>query len=110
MCKKLMYKILYNKKLDWLKRDKDWKWDKIDWIFSSIILVTFLLPSWFGEKYVVLFMLTMGTGVGLGAIRHIKTMPGDIESNLMRRNICISVIFFVGVFLIFFTGIFLRYI
>ena len=104
-----MYKILYNEKLDWLKREKDWKWDKIDWIINSILLITFLLPNWFGGKYVLLFILVMAIGTGLGAIRHIKTVPGDIESKLMGRGICVSGIFFIGILAIFFTGLFLRY-
>jgi len=109
LCKRLQYSVLYNKKLDWLKREKEWKWDKIDWIVSSILLITFLLPQWFGAKYVAFFMLAMGIASLLGAIRHIKTVPGDIESKLMGGSICISVIFMMGVLSIFVIGLFLRY-
>jgi len=105
----LQYSVLYNEKLDWLKREKEWKWDKIDWVMSSILLITFLLPNLFGAKYIVLFMLTMGIASAVGAIRHIKIVPGDIESKLMGGGICISVIFFIGVLAIFFTGLFFRY-
>jgi hypothetical protein len=110
LCKRLQYSVLYNEKLDWLKREKEWKWDKIDWIVNAILLIIFLLPNWLGAKYVVLFMLTMGIASVLGAIRHIKTMPGDIESKLMGGGMCMSMIFIIGVLAIFFTGLFLRYI
>ena len=109
LCKKLQYSVLYNEKLDWLKREKEWKWDEIDWFVNGILLITFLLPNWLGAKYVALFMLTMGIASGLGAIRHIKTMPGDIESKLMGGGICISAIFMMGVLAIFFIGLFVRY-
>ena len=29
LCKKIQYSILNNKKLDWLKREKEWRLDRI---------------------------------------------------------------------------------
>ena len=100
LCKKLQYWILHNKKLDWLKREKDWKLDRIDGIFWVAFLSTFLLAYLFGEVFAFLAILVVYLGGFIGQIRNIKGAPGDIESRLMSPMICIGMIFFSASFVI----------
>ena len=93
-CKKIQYWILYNKKLDWLKKEKDWKLDRIDGIFWVAFLSAFLLAYLFGEFFVFLGIFVVYLGGLMGHIRHIKSIPADIESSLMSPMICIGMIFF----------------
>ena len=104
LCKKIQYWILHNKKLDWLKREKDWKLDRIDGIFWVAFLSTFLLAYLFGEVFVFLGILVVYLGGLMGHIRHIKSIPADIESSLMSPMICIGMIFF-SVLLIIAIGV-----
>ena len=94
LCKKIQYSILNNKKLDWLKREKEWKPDRIDGIFWVAFLSTFLLAYLFGEVFVFLGILVVYLGGLMGHIRHIKSIPADIESSLMSPMICIGMVFF----------------
>jgi len=94
LCKKLQYKILNNKKLDWLKREKEWKLDRVDGIFWVAFLSTFLLAYLFGEFFAFLGIFIVYLGGFIGHIRHIKSIPGDIESRLMSPLTCIGMIFF----------------
>ena len=94
LCKKIQYLILNNKKLDWLKREKDWKLDRINGIFWVAFLSAFLLAYLFGEVFVFLGILVVYLGGLMGHIRHIKSIPADIESSLMSPMICIGMVFF----------------
>ena len=100
LCKEIQYLILHNKKLDWLKREKEWKLDRIDGIFWVVFLSTFLLAYLFGEFFVFLGMFVVYLGGIIGHVRHIKSIPGDIESSLMSPMICIGMIFFSTSFVI----------
>lgn len=93
MCKKFMYKILNDERLDWLKREKDWKHDKIDlYIFLPMITV-FLMTINFGEVFFLPMMAMFIFGSFIGQIRHIKSTPGDIESKLMNPMLCFGFVF-----------------
>jgi len=93
LCKKLQYAILYNKKFDWLIRKPDWKMDRIDGYIGVLMLTLFLLVSLLGEIVVVPVMLLFYSGAIVGYIRHIKSIPGDVESKLVSPMICIGLIF-----------------
>ncbi len=100
LCKKIQYSILHNKKLDWLKREKEWKPDRVDGIFFLAFLIIFLLAYLFGEFFVFLGMFIVYLGGFIGHIRNIKSTHGDIESRLMSPMICIGMIFFSASFVI----------
>ncbi len=104
LCKKIQYSILHNKKLDWLKREKDWKLDRIDGMFWIAFLSTFLLAYLFGEVFAFLAIFVVYLGGLMGHIRHIKSIPGDVESRLMSPMICIGMVFF-SVLLIIAIGV-----
>ena len=57
LCKKLQYVILDNKKLDWLKRERSWKLDRVDAYVGIILLSIFLLTSLFGKVMVLPMMI-----------------------------------------------------
>ena len=94
LCKKLQYTILYNKKFDWLKREKDWKLDRIDGYMGMFMISLFLLIRLLGEVFVLPAMLLFYSGGIVGYIRQIKSTPGNVESRLMSNMICVGFIFF----------------
>ena len=91
-CKKLQYWIFDNPKLDWLKREKVWKFDTIDKIIAILFLIVFLLAHFF-VWIAHLFVLIVIPLWIIGTIRQIKSVPGDIESKLMSPLICVGLIF-----------------
>ena len=95
MCKELMYKILYCKKLDWLKREKDWKLDRIDFIGFGIFVILLLLVNFYGTIFLYPFLFSFIPISIIGEIRQIKNTPGDIESSLMYPLKCGRYIFLV---------------
>jgi len=102
MCKEFLYKILNYKKLDWLKREEVWKFDKIDKITGAVFLIFFSLAIFAKGVFVFLLFIIFIPLTILGEIRHIKTVPGDIESAFFRSLICIKFIFAAVVILAFF--------
>ena len=93
MCKEFLYKILNYKKLDWLKREEVWKFDKIDKITGVIFLIFFSLAIFAKGIFVFLLFIIFIPLMILGEIRHIKTVPQDIESAFLRSLIRIKFIF-----------------
>ena len=89
-----MYKILYCKKLDWLKKEKYWKPDKIDYITWIIFGALFILTNIYGKSFLPFFLLSFLPLIIVGEIRHIKNVSGDIESKLMYPLLCARYIFF----------------
>ena len=99
MCKQLLYKIVNNEKLDWLKKENPYTFDKINWYFIFLGLVSFITASKF--KDLGLFMLM--SLAFIGSLSSIKSTPNDIESSIMKPMMCISLIFFfVGMLSSFF--------
>ena len=88
-----MYKILNDKRLDWLKRENYWKPDKIDFYNFLIFITIFLLAINYGEIFFLPMMTILIGGSFIGHIRMIKTTPEDIESKLMSSSICFGFIF-----------------
>ena len=95
MCKKLMYKILHCKKLDWLKKEKSWKFDKIDHIIGITLGSLFILAIIYGKTFLYLLFFSILPFSIIGEIRHIKNTPGDIESKLMYPLMCLGYIFYI---------------
>ncbi len=95
LCKKLQYAVLYNKKLDWLKREKYWKFDRIDRYFGIVFVSMLILTNIFGEVFILPTFLVFYIGSIMGHIRHIKGTPGDIESKLMSPLMCIGFSFLI---------------
>jgi len=94
-----MYKILYCKKLDWLKR-KNAYGDKMDFYLFFPPIIFFILVINFAPKWaIMLFIMYIPFGI-IGAIRHIKSVPGDIESKLMGNGLCLQILFMFVVVLI----------
>jgi hypothetical protein len=52
-------------------------------------------------KWVFILILLFIPLAMIGTIRHIKSVPGDIESRLMGSGMCVQWIFFGVVWLIF---------
>ena len=100
LCKKLQYAIYENKKLDWLRREHEWKFDRIDYIYWIIFISLFVSALLFGKKIVFFFIGFGFLSMFLGSVRHIKSIPGDIESAVMSPMICFGFVFAVIGFLI----------
>jgi hypothetical protein len=105
MCKKLFYSILNNKKLDWLKRENIIRLDKIDYYIGLPIIGMMILLFNFGKPFFIPTMIMFVLGGFLGIIRHIKTVPGDIESKLMGPATCFQLFFLVLFSLLLFIHI-----
>ena len=104
MCKGLIYKIFYCEKLDWLKKEKYWKFDRIDFYGFLLFIIPVLLVSIFGKIFLKLFAITFLLLAIFGIIRRIKVSPGDIESKLLGWTFCFQFIFFTLVSLNLFLG------
>ena len=90
-----MYKILDCKKLDWLKKEKEWKLDRIDYVIGFIFGSLLILTSVYGKTFFPLFLFSFLPLFIIGEIRHIKNTPGDIESTLMYPLMCFRYIFYI---------------
>ena len=88
MCKTLFYKISNSKKLDWLKKENSYAFEKINFYFLLLILIVFLISFKFKDLGLFLFMLL---GV-LGSIANIKNTKNDIESSIMQPMNCMVLI------------------
>jgi len=97
-CKKLQYTILYNKKLDWLKREKSWKLDVVDAYIGVTFVCMLILASIFGEMFIFPLFLVVYVGSVIGYIRQIKDTPVDIESEFMSAFRCIGFFIFIFMF------------
>ena len=104
MCKEFIYKILYWERLDWLKREKDWKWDKIDFYLFISFTIPFILVIIFGKMFLQLFAVSIFIGGSLGWIRRVKSSPGDIESKLMGWTFCLQLLIIPLISLNLFLG------
>ena len=91
-CKKLQYWILDNPKLDWLKKEKVWKFDTIDKIIAILFLIIFLLAHFFAWIAHLFVLIVVPLWI-IGVIRQIKSVPGNIESKLMSPLMCAGLIF-----------------
>lgn len=85
-CKKLQYQILYNKKLDWLKK-KSWKPDKIDGVVWGIVIFFAVLVAVFGRVFVLPTMVLFYMAFLLVLVRRMKSMSESLLS------ICVQMVF-----------------
>ena len=94
-----MYKIVSNKKLDWVK-----KLNSFQILFIPMIIFVVLLN--FKVQY-LLYILPLYIPIFIiGFIRQLKDTPGNIESNFMRNSMCFQLIFLFFVVLILFFNLF----
>ena len=91
-CKTLQYWILNNPELNWLKREKSWKFDTIDKIMLILLSIVFLSAHFFTCIAHLLILIVFPFWI-IGTIRQIKSVPCDIESKLMSPLICAGLIF-----------------
>ena len=93
MCKELMYKIVYNEKLDWIL--------KINWFLIWFpMMILFILALNYRPQY-LFYIVPLYVPVGImGFIRQMKDTPGNLELKFMRNSICYQLIFLVFVVLI----------
>jgi hypothetical protein len=91
LCKKIQYTILENKKLDWLKRKKEWKLDRKDLFLGMLLLSILILSKIFGKVLVVPMLLLFYIVMLMFLVRQIKSVPSDIESIFL--SLCIGIIF-----------------
>ena len=94
MCKKVLLYIFNNKKLDFLKKEEVYSFDKIDKLLMLIFLALFILMHFIKDKAYILIPL-FGILAIVGIIRSIKSIPGDIESNFFKTSLCTQLIFFI---------------
>jgi len=93
MCKELMYKIVYNKKLDWVM--------KLNWFFIGLsIMVMFILVLNLIPKY-IFYMIPIVIFIGMsGLLKQMKETPADLELKFMRNSLCFQLIFFFLIMII----------
>ncbi len=93
MCKEFAYKILNCRKLDWLKKEKDWKLDKITYLSFGILFLSFMALYYVGSNILIPMMFIIWILWIIGEIRMIKNTSGNIESKIMFPLLCIRYIF-----------------
>ena len=99
MCKVLFYKIVNNEKLDFLKKENPYAFDKINWYFLLFMLIGFIISFKFKDLGIFIFCFL----AFVGSIANIKNSPNDIESSIMQPMTCIIFIFiFTGMIASFF--------